>query len=481
MNRSVSRRNILRGAGVALALPFLPSLAPRAAQAQETARKRFIAIFLPNGAPEAWKPASPGAGSAWQLSGILEPLTPFKAKTTIISGLENGWAFNAEGGSSVEPSHGRQPGAFLTCHTSGTGGLQNKTSMDQTMAKDPKIGGTPIKSLQVGCSTWFSDCDQRSPCANSRTISWNEQRMPMYKSVDPLEVFTKLTDVSRPLTPGMMPTGPSPADLKRVALKKSVLDAIMENTARTQGKLGAGDKMKFDQFLTYVREVEKKATSLSEGMGGLACMTIPKPTLTPVKPDGAKQNSATYNKGAHADVMNDLIAMAFLCDATRVVTYMLEDERSEFVYNHVTKRTWTGNTSAPATGTCGEYHNNGQHGTQSDFGAITHFNVSKVAALCAKLDAMKEGDKTALDNSVIFFAGAMHGSNHACNNLPVALIGKGGGALKTDQHIQYPRRWLRDLHQTVMKEVFKLSGPGVDDFGIARPSNPFSTMREILA
>ncbi|HEY0709692.1 MAG TPA: DUF1552 domain-containing protein [Polyangia bacterium] len=477
---SLSRRNILRGAGVALSLPFLESIAPRAARAQDTVRKRFVAIYLPNGASENWRPAAPGSGNAWQLSGVLEPLAPFKAKTNIISGLENGWAFNADGGSSVEPSHGRQPAAWLTCHTSGMGARENKTSMDQTMAKDPKLGNTPIKSMQIGLSTWYSNCDDPQPCANSRTVSWNDQRMPMYKSVDPLEVFTKLAGVSRPAGPGMV-TGPSPDDLKRVALNKSVLDAVMENAARTQGRLGAADKVKLDQFLTYTRELEKKATTMSQNMGGLACMTIPKPTMAMVLPNGAKQNSANYNKAAHADIMNDLITMAFQCDATRIVTHMLEDERSEFVYSHVPKRTFTGTTSTMTSGSCGEYHNQGQHGSQQDFAAITHFNVGKVAALCAKLDAIKEGDRTALDNTVIFFGGAMHGSNHACNNLPIALIGKGAGRLKTDQHIVYPRRWLRDLHQTVMQEVFGMSGPGVDDFGIARANNPFSPMREILA
>ncbi|HEY0706717.1 MAG TPA: DUF1552 domain-containing protein, partial [Polyangia bacterium] len=198
-------------------------------------------------------------------------------------------------------------------------------------------------------------------------------------------------------------------------------------------------------------------------------------------PDKAKQNTATYNKAAHADIMNDLIVMAFQCDATRVITYMLEDERSEFVYSHVTKRSFTATSSTMGSGGCGEYHNNGQHGSQQDFAAITHWNVTKVAELCKKLDAIKEGEKSVLDNSLLFFAGAMHGSNHACNQLPVALIGTLGGALKADQHIQYTRRWLRDLHQTVMTKGFGMSGPGVDDFGIARADNTYKPMEEILA
>jgi hypothetical protein len=343
------------------------------------------------------------------------------------------------------------------------------------MAKTASVvGNTPIASLQLGLSTWYSYCDGQ-PCSNSRTVSWNESGKPMYKSVDPLEVFNKLVGA---ITPTGMPDAEA---LKRAALNKSALDAVLENAGRTQSRLGAADRAKFDEFLTSVRTVEKQATAVSTGMGGMACTPIAKPTMAQVLPDKAKQNSATYDKGIHADVMNDLIVMALQCDLTRVITYMLEDERSEFIYSHVTKRTFTEAGSTEATGTCPEYHGGGQHGNQNDFATITWWNVGKVAALCAKLDAIKEGDKSILDNCVIMFGGAMHGSNHSCSALPIALLGSGGGKLKVDQHVVFTKRWLRDLHYTVMKEVFGMSGPGVDDFGIPRADNLAAVIREILA
>jgi Protein of unknown function (DUF1552) len=484
MNRFASRRTILRGAGVALALPWLESLAPKLARAQDagTVRRRYMPIYLPNGAPELWKPTSQGVGAAWQLSSVLQPFGALKAKMIVLTNLENGTAFNANGGSSVEPSHGRQPGAWLTCIDPGIVRTRlgvseaNNISVDQTMAKDAKVAAnTPIKSMQVGLSTWYSYCDGQ-PCSNSRTVSWNDAGKPMYKSVDPLEVFNKLVSVTT--TGGTMPDVEAQ---KRAALNKSVLDAVLENATRMQTRLGAADRAKLDEFLTSVRTVEKQATAVSTGMGGLACTAIAKPTMAQVLPDKAKQNSATYNKGAHADVMNDLIVMAFQCDATRIITYMLEDERSEFIYNHVNKRNFTETGSSETAGTCPEYHAGGQHGSQNDFAAITWWNVGKVAALCAKLDAIKEGDRTLLDNCVIMFGSCMHGSNHACNELPMTLIGSGGGKLKMDQHVVFTKRWLRDLHYTVMKEVFGLSGPGVDDFGIPRADNAATIIREILA
>lgn len=489
MNRLFSRRTILRGAGVALTLPWLESLQPKSARAADVVRKRYLPIFLPNGAAEAWKPPSMGQGAAWKLSGVLQPLEALKAKVTVLTNMENGTSFNADGGSSVEPSHGRQPGAWLTCMDPATirdmlGVAEaNIPSIDQRIAKFLK-GQTPIDSLQVGLSTTASFCDGQ-PCSNSRTISWNDKQLPMYKSVDPLEVFNKLVGVVQPTTG--MPGMPDPELQKRLALNKSVLDAVIANTTATMQKLGKLDQQRLEDFLDSVREVEKKATMASSGMGGLACTPIAKPTLSdPNKPinnnNFARQNNATYNKGTHADVMNDLIVMAFQCDATRVITYMLEDERSEFAYDHVKRRTFTSDASTEVNGTCGEYHNGGQHGDQNDFATITWWNVGVVAKLATKLDMIMEGEGTTmLDNTFIMFGGAMHGSNHACNQLPLALIGSGGGTFRTDQHVQFDRRWLRDLHYTVMTRMYGMTGADVDSFGVSRTNSPKAEIKEILA
>src|SRR6266478_1224916 len=237
MNRFVSRRTILRGAGVGLALPWLESLAPKLAMAQDVVRRRYMPIYLPNGAAELWKPTNAGMGAAWQLSSVLDPLSALKAKMIVITGLENGSSFNADGSSGVEPSHGRQPGAWLTCIDPGIVRMQlgvteaNRISLDQTMAKAPKVSAnTPIKSLQVGLSTWYSNCDSQ-PCSNSRTVSWNDMGKPMYKSVDPLEVFTKLVGLIPPAMPSGTPM-PNVELQKRIALNKSVLDAVLENATR---------------------------------------------------------------------------------------------------------------------------------------------------------------------------------------------------------------------------------------------------------
>jgi Protein of unknown function (DUF1552) len=489
MNRLFSRRTMLRGAGVALALPWMESLAPKAARAADAVRKRYMPIYLPNGSADFWKPASPGSGAAWKLSSILDPLSALKAKVTVLTNMENGTSFNADGSASVEPSHGRQPGAWLTCFDPAVVraklGLTeaNYPSVDQRIAKFLK-GKTPFDSLQVGLSTTASFCDSQ-PCSNSRTVSWNDKNLPMYKLIDPLEVFSKLVGVVMPA----VPTSNMP-DLelqKRLALNKSVLDAVIENTNETRALLGKQDQDRLDDFLDAVREVEVKATNASAGMGGIACTPIAKPTIsTTAKPinnnNFARQTTAGYNKGTHADVMNDLIVMAFQCDATRVITYMLEDERSEFAYDHVKRRTFTQDSSTEVGGTCPEYHNGGQHGDPNDYATITWWNVGKVAALCAKLDAItEENGKTVLDNTLVMFGSCMHSSDHACNRLPLTLIGSGGGTFKTDQHVQFDKRWLRDLHYTVMASMYGMTGADVDSFGVARANLPQTLIKEILA
>lgn len=488
MNRMLSRRTILRGAGVALTLPWLDSLMPKAARAADVVRKRYLPIYIPNGTAEFWRPANVGVGDAWKLSPILDPLSALKSKVTVITGLENGTAFNSNRSSSVEPSHGRQPGAWLTCQDPAivSGQLDkeaNIPSVDQRIAKALKAQGQlPFDSLQVGLSTAFSFCDSQ-PCSNSRTLSWSDKNLPMYKMVDPLEVFNKLVAVANPGTGDM----PDVDAAKRIALNKSVLDTVLANANATRTRLGSQDQQRLDEFLTAVREVEVKATSTSSGMGGLACKAIDKPTISdPNKPinnnNYARQNTATYNKGTHADVMNDLITMAFQCDATRVITYMLEDERSEFAYDHVKRRTFSANSSTEASGTCGEYHNGGQHGDPNDFASIVWWNTGKLASLASKLDAIKEADGTSiLDNTLIMYGSCMHGSNHACNDLPILLVGSGGGTFKTDQHVKVDNRWLRDLHHTVMTKMYGMSGADVDSFGADRGNVPRNVISEILA
>ena len=467
----LSRRAVLRGAGVALALPWFESFAGRASAKVSPAPKRYVAIFIPNGAPDLWQPPAAGVGQNWQLSSVLEPLSALKSKTTVLSGLENGSPFNADGGSSVQPSHGRLPAAWLSCVNAEL--IRQKTgvpdangiSVDQIIAAHPNFAGTTVvPSLQIGLSTVHSNCDG-TPCSWSRSVSWDTETTPMYKTVDPTTLFNQLV--------GAGPGGPD-AGLRRDA-RRSVLDAVQESAALTRARLSAHDKLRMDEFVDSVRSVEKKVV---DGIVS-SCPTIPsKPNFPMVLPDGMRQDTGAYKKSVHFDLMNELLALALQCDQTRVATYMLEDERSEYVYDFVQKRHFEALTSAPIPGVGNEWHGGGQNGSTDDFATIVYWHVAKVAEFCQRLAGMPEDNgQSVLDNSVVFLGAAMHGQDHSTANLPSLLVGGGGGALKTDQHLALGHRPLRDLHFTLMNGVY---GLGVTDFGVDLTGAPIAIIDQLL-
>jgi hypothetical protein len=484
MKRLMNRRTLLRGAGVALALPWLESLAPKLARGQAMAfPKRFIPIFFPNGAAHFWRPSVPGSGAGWQLSPILQPFEALKTKFQVLSNVENYTPAQADN-PDIEPSHGRDPGVFLSCVDAKLVRDQldskdaNGTTADQVIAQHPSYSNqTAMASLQVGLSTIESYCDGQ-PCSLSRSISWKSPTEPMYKEVDPLKVFDAIVAASG----GNGGDGdmPDPEREKLRLLDKSILDAVQENASRTKALLGKSDQQRMEQFLNSVRETEKAATAVSQGMqqAGTMCNSVDAPTLKASY--GMANAGGGYNKGAHADVMNELIVMALTCDATRIISYMLEDERSEFVYDHVAKRAFTANGSGAGTGTCGNYHGS-QHGGDSnnDFATINWWQSSKVADLCTKMNAISEGEGTLLDNSIVLYASCMHGGNHHADDLPVALIGGGGGVFKTDQHVLFQQELpLRDLYFTIMNQYFALDVPS---FGVSTRGVANKLVTEILA
>lgn len=470
-----SRRALLRGAGVALALPWLESLAPRTVRAEATpGPKRFLPIYLPNGSHEFWRPQATGNGDAWQLSSILEPFgASLKPKLSVLTGLENGSVFNADRSPYVESSHGRLGGAWLTCVDAAaiqaaTGLVEaNGISVDQVLAQSDAFRNQPLASLQVGLSTPLSNCDSQ-PCSSSRSVSWASRTEPMYKLVNPLDVFNRIAGVAA--TPQESQTAAAEAAKRRLR-NQSVLDAVLENAKRTRDRLGQSDRMRMDEFLEAVRAVEQRATSVSNGMPGARC-TLPAPGAWPeVQQDATapRQTTHDYDKGAHADAMNELIALAFECDVTRVVSYMLEDERSEFVYDNVELRAFSETGSEPKGGACPEYHI-AQHGGDDPFATITWWNVGKVADLCRKLDAIEEAPGVSvLDNTLVFFAGCMQGGSHRGNELPVALIGGRNLGFAGDRHLLLEGRPLRDLYFTLLNEVY---GLGVGDFGQSAAGDP---------
>lgn len=466
----------MRGAGVALALPWLESLArPAGAQVAATA-KRFVAIYLPNGAPDIWLPPAAGVGAAWQLSSVLEPLAPLKSKVAVISGLENGSAFNADANPSVEPSNGRLAGGWLTC-TDGAAlrrqlGLHdvvdvNGISVDQIMAASAAFAEkTMLPSLQIGLSSMQSYCDGE-PCSWSRSVSWQTHTTPLYKTVDPTVLFNQLA--------GVWPAPDSALPSARLDARQSVLDAVQESAAVARARLSASDKQRLDAFLDSVRSIEKRlATDVVSG----CAMPPSKPDFPAVDGASFSANTGGYDKSVHFDLMNELLALALQCDRTRIASYMLEDSRSDFVYDFVPQRTFGALTSAPSTGFCGDWYAVGPNGSQDDYASLVYWHIGKVAAFCQRLDGMiEENGRSVLDNSVVFLGASMHGADHAANRLPALVVGSGGGSLKTDQHLALTMRPLRDFYFTLMNGVYDI---GATDFGVNLTGAPIAPINELL-
>jgi hypothetical protein len=274
---------------------------------------------------------------------------------------------------------------------------------------------------------------------------------------------------------GASANGAPGVDVQRMrALNQSVLDYVHESATAMSPRLGMADRAKVDEFLTAVRGVEQRVIAGS----GPACQTIERPTLQ--AEHGINANvPGGYDKAAHVDLMNDLIVMAFQCDTTRIVTELLENERSEFLYNFVPQRTFAGGTSTEIDAVCGNYHG-ASAGLPQEFATIIRWEASKVAELCARLDRIEDAPGLSiLDNSVVYFASCMEGPSHSCRNLPIVLIGGLGGVLKADQHVIFENdRPLRDLYFTLMNQGFEL---GVTDFGSNLLNQPLTTLSEILA
>jgi hypothetical protein len=441
----------------------METFAPRTARAQAAAaaaKKRYLALYFPNGTADFWHPTGAGAGDAWKLSPILEPLAALKSQLTVMQNV--GYQDQLR---KANPSHSQLGAAMWTCMVcdANPNVARNGTSVDQIIAK--AIGGaTALPSLQVGLSTLDSYADGRHP-ANSRSISWASPTEPLYKIVNPQAVFDRLI---AGVNPGNNTPTPDPAAARRRALNKSALDYILESTGSLQPKLSVSDRARMDQFLTSVRALEKR---VSDGAMQVGTPAVCKPVARPAETYGVGNTPMGYNRDVHANIMIDLVVMAFQCDITRVVSFMLDDARSDFAYTFLKERKFTAAGSTPAT--TGVSDGNiasglaGFHGLQhagsanNGFATINHWLSEKAALLAGKLAAIPEGaGGSVLDNSVVVYGSGMHGGNHEGIDIPIALIGGGGGTLKKDHFFPWPQgQLLANVHLTIMQKVFGLDVP----------------------
>lgn len=407
---SLSRRAFLGGAGALVTLPFLESIAPRVALAAETPPTRLLYFYVPNGIHmPAWTPTTTGAGYA--LPRILQPLAPHQDDVLVLSGLANAPARVAVAG-----DHARGTGSFLTCvtvkHTEGDD-IQNGISVDQVAAN--AVGSTTrYPSLQLGLEGGSSvgGCDSGYSCAYSRNISWADERTPLAKSTNPQIVFDRLFA-------GFDPNDTAAERDKRKRYRKSILDYSRTEANSLKNHLGSADQAKLDEYLTGLRELEQRIDNTHEGP---ACDVPGRPAVD-------------YDVPGHARIMIDLMALAFQCDQTRIITFMLANAGSNRRFDGFLTL-----NGAPLSGQHHELsHHQGNTDNQERLAVIDTWEVQQFAYLLERLKGIEEEDgQSLLDHSLCFFSSEIEdGNSHSHFNLPVLLAGRGSGAVTPGRHVRY--------------------------------------------
>jgi hypothetical protein len=413
-------------------LPSIARAAEVAGAAPTAFPKRMAFVYVPNGVTmPQWTPT--GTGSAFQLPRILEPLTAFKDDLTVISGLaqNNGFALGDGAG-----DHARASATFLTgVHPRKTSGsdIRAGVSVDQLAAQT--IGGqTVLPSLELSCDVGqrTGNCDSGYSCAYQYNISWRNESMPMMPEVDPRQAFERLFgDASGG-------RDSQSARTRRAMFQDSILDFVADDARRLQDRLGRGDQRKLDEYLSAVREIEKRVELAEKSARRLP---------TDILPPGTYE---TFEE--HAKLMFDMLVLAFQTDSTRVSTFILGHEGSDRSY--------------PTIGVNDGHHSISHHfGNPVNIEKITRINtlhMQQFAYFLDKLKSIKEGEHSLLDNCMIVYgSGISDGNAHNHDNLPLLLAGGANCNIKTGQHIKVGRTPLNNLYLSMLDRL----GAPVERFG----------------
>ena len=422
MKKSISRRTALKGLGTAVALPFLDSLAvaaPAAKPAGALAPKRLAFIYVPNGVnPHVWTPKA--EGKLAELTGTLAPLDPFKSHVNVLSGLA---CDKARANGDGPGDHARAMSAFLTGRQARkTHGADIKVgvSADQHVATAMR-DTTRFPSLELGIERGLNagNCDSGYSCAYSANLSWRSESTPNAKECDPKAVFDRLFS-------GTDPKELAEARAKRELYNKSVLDFVMEDAKDLGATLGSGDQKKLDEYLTSVREVEQqiqKAKAASKA-------APPKPNMQAPEPHDDKYWREHTQE--HTRLMCDLMVIAFQTDLTRVVTLPFANEGSNRSYRMIDVSEGHHELS---------HHGNDQKKLDK-IAKINKFHMEQFAYLVGKMKAVKEPNGTTLLDNVMLMYGSGNGdgNRHNHDDLPILLVGKGGGTIESGRHVVFGRR-----------------------------------------
>ena len=407
--KALGRRTFLRGLGAAVALPVLDAMSPAFAASSVSKPIRAAWLYVPNGIDmRHWSPGP--AGALGTLPRILEPLEAVKNDVMVLSNLTANWGRPLLVGAG---DHGRAAAAYMTgvevYRTSGAD-LKLGVSADQIAAN--AVGHlTKLPSLEIGLeeTRQAGNCDNGYSCAYAYNLAWKTEHQPLPPISDPRGLFERLFGTGIPES--------AESRSRRLAMRRSILDIVSDDTKRLESTLGRVDRRKIDEYLTSVREVEQQVErSEKEGM-------VIDPGID--KPFGVPPEFDDYFR-----LMTDLMVIAFRADLTRIATVMIGREGSTRSYREI----GVPDGHHPLT------HHQGNKEMLDKVCQINCYHAKLFAEFLTKMKNTREGDSNLLDQSMIVYgSGLSDGNVHTHDELPTILAGRGGNWLTPGRHIVYQR------------------------------------------
>ena len=406
MNQHLSRRTVLKGLGVSLALPWLEAMTPRSVLAAKSAKHplRMAMLYVGNGVRKRdWKLAETGPLPR-QLPLILEPLDGLQADFSVLGNLSNR--------ASVAPdiaAHTRPQGAFLTGMRPRPGTREEARlgiSADQVAAA--RIGDqTRLPSLSLTSQTARGEYDYGDWYHN---LSWRDAVTPIVPLNQPRQIFNRLFSADD-------------GDQSSTDDRRSILDFVRAEATALRPRVSSADWHKLDEYFTSIREIEGRIERASRW----SAPTAPR-GLTPPAASSDPDHRDNWEEAVR--LMGDLMVLAFQTDSTRICTFVVAQER-----DHAPNR-------YKAIGITEDHHNL-SHSSQPElveqYAKIGRYHVSQLAYILRKLKEVREGEGSLLDNCMIVYgAGLSDGSGHTIDDLPILLAGRGRGTLTPGRHIRLP-------------------------------------------
>jgi hypothetical protein len=422
----LSRRTVLRGLGASIALPLLDSMVPALTALQKTAAapvRRFGVFYVPNGmSMPYWWPKVEGPMN--ELPPTLQSLNAHKDRVLLCGGLADEAANLVKGGG----DHARSAGTFLTCVpfkiTAGAD-VFAAVSMDQ-MAAAELSKETQLASLELGIESnaMLGACDGGASCAYTNTIAWRTPTTPLPIENDPRAVFERLFGTTGSTDPQ--------ARLDRMKRDRSILDFVGSEIGSFGSKIGPQDKIKIEEFLESVRDIERRI-QMAEEQNSRELPVVEQPVGVPT------------DYAEHAKIMMDLLALAFQTDLTRISTFMLAREVSGRAY--------------PEIGVTDSHHPLSHHQDEAAklerLHKINEYQFRQFGYLVDKLAAMPEGDGKMLDHTLFMYGTGISDSNtHFHDDLPIALVGGKAAGIKGGRYIRYAKGTpLANMHLSILDKL----------------------------